>query len=196
MTRSESGKLGALKSKITNLLNKQKRVEAYNTDPRICKTCEKPLPYEKRKNTYCNQSCAARTNVPIGRRTVRYKGPRLCVICRKERNTGRKYCVDCYKDVQKSRLGTWETVKTNHVARRLLLEEFGHRCFGCGLEKWLDVLLPLEVHHEDGDAENYQKENVKLLCPNCHALTPTFRNRNPQASEKRRRRRKTKDFAP
>ncbi len=38
--------------------------------------------------------------------------------------------------------------------------------------------MPVEVEHIDGDWRNNRLENLILLCPNCHALTPTFRGLN------------------
>jgi len=34
------------------------------------------------------------------------------------------------------------------------------------------------VHHKDGDRTNNEYENLTLLCPNCHALTDTYRGKN------------------
>lgn len=38
--------------------------------------------------------------------------------------------------------------------------------------------IPLELDHIDGERSNNLLENLRLLCPNCHALTPTYRGRN------------------
>lgn len=54
----------------------------------------------------------------------------------------------------------------------------GHRCEKCGNEQWLDQPIPLEVHHEDGDSLNNEMDNLKLFCPNCHALTENYRGKN------------------
>jgi len=54
----------------------------------------------------------------------------------------------------------------------------GHRCERCNKEEWLNQPIPLEVHHEDGDSLNNEMENLKLLCPNCHALTKNYRGKN------------------
>lgn len=54
----------------------------------------------------------------------------------------------------------------------------GHRCEQCGEKKWLEQPIPLEVHHEDGDSMNNEMDNLKLLCPNCHALTDNYRGKN------------------
>jgi len=51
-------------------------------------------------------------------------------------------------------------------------------CSNCKLEKWLDDLIPLELDHIDGNSSNNILSNLRLLCPNCHALTPTYRGKN------------------
>ena len=42
----------------------------------------------------------------------------------------------------------------------------------------LTKLVPLEVHHIDGNYKNNDESNLQLLCPNCHALTETYRSLN------------------
>jgi len=39
----------------------------------------------------------------------------------------------------------------------------------------LGGLIPLELHHRDGDRTNNSLANIELLCPNCHALTDNYR---------------------
>jgi bacterioferritin-associated ferredoxin len=56
-----------------------------------------------------------------------------------------------------------------------LLEE---RCAICGLEMWRGEPAPLELDHVDGDPRNQTLGNLRLLCPNCHAQTPTYCGRN------------------
>ena len=46
------------------------------------------------------------------------------------------------------------------------------KCEKCNNFKWLDEKIPLELHHKDGNRYNNKLENLKLLCPNCHALEP------------------------
>ena len=61
-----------------------------------------------------------------------------------------------------------------------LLEEGvkAHICEGCAGKTWQDQVIPLELHHIDGDKYNNLIENIQLLCPNCHALTDNYRGRN------------------
>ena len=63
-----------------------------------------------------------------------------------------------------------------------LIEERGHKCENCNLEKWLDLPISLELHHIDGDRSNNTKENLKLLCPNCHSYTDNYGSKNKKHS--------------
>lgn len=60
--------------------------------------------------------------------------------------------------------------------RRYLFKKYNSSCADCG---WGEVnistnKIPLQVHHIDGSYKNNKPENLILLCPNCHSLTPTF----------------------
>ena len=52
------------------------------------------------------------------------------------------------------------------------------RCEVCRRTEWNGRPIPLELDHIDGDRLNNLLENLRLLCPNCHAQTPTYRGRN------------------
>jgi Zn finger protein HypA/HybF involved in hydrogenase expression len=67
----------------------------------------------------------------------------------------------------------------SHKLRKRLIREniFEAKCSNCNLKEWLGLPIPLELEHIDGDRYNNRLENLKLLCPNCHALTATWRRR-------------------
>lgn len=72
-----------------------------------------------------------------------------------------------------------QDIQTNKVRIKLLKEGYKeHRCENCGLSEWLNNPIPLEVHHKDGNRNNNTIENFELLCPNCHALTDSYRGKN------------------
>lgn len=63
----------------------------------------------------------------------------------------------------------------NSTKMRLKLIEFKvkkEECEKCKNSEWLNHKIPLELHHVDGNKHNNNIENLKILCPNCHALEP------------------------
>ena len=61
---------------------------------------------------------------------------------------------------------------------RLVKEGFKeYKCEKCNAFEWMGERLSLELNHIDGDNSNHSLENLELLCPNCHSITPTFRNK-------------------
>ena len=65
------------------------------------------------------------------------------------------------------------------LKKRLLAEGLKHEvCECCGLERWRGQAIPLELHHINGNNRDNRLENLLLLCPNCHALTDTYRGKN------------------
>lgn len=65
------------------------------------------------------------------------------------------------------------------VKLRLIRDGLKKReCEQCRGTTWLGGLIPIELHHVDGNKRNYQLGNLQILCPNCHALTPNYTGRN------------------
>ncbi len=70
-----------------------------------------------------------------------------------------------------------EAKRSNEAIKRHLVYNLGHKCQNCNKSKWINKLIPLELEHIDGNSLNNELSNLKLLCPNCHALTPTYRRK-------------------
>lgn len=68
---------------------------------------------------------------------------------------------------------------SRHI-KRYLGDKYGDRCSKCGWAERhsLTNSVPLEVDHANGNWLDNREENLSLLCPNCHSLTPHFRNLN------------------
>lgn len=76
-------------------------------------------------------------------------------------------------------LSNKQTIRSHKLRIRLLKDEvFSHRCTSCNQTEWLGKPIPLELDHIDGNPINNTLSNLRLLCPNCHAFTPTYRGRN------------------
>lgn len=122
-----------------------------------------------------------------------------CLNCGKELvGKAKKYCSSkCQVDFQwKEYIKRWKNGEedglkgqyglSNHI-RRYLLEKNNYKCSLCGWgEKNLYTnTYPLEIDHIDGDYRNNKEENLRVLCPNCHSLTATYKGANKNGREDR-----------
>lgn len=124
-----------------------------------------------------------------------------CISC--DKNTlraGAKYCsIHCQMDYQnKSYIGLWKLgrvsglqstgVVSGHI-KRYLRKKFGNKCCLCGWSKVQSITnqVPLVADHIDGNWRNNKEENLRLLCPNCDSLTPTYCGLNRGNGRNKRR---------
>lgn len=121
-----------------------------------------------------------------------------CKNCGKDINGSRTFCcIKCQRDYEyKTYITRWKAGLENglrgkysisNYIRRYLFEKHGNRCEKCG---WGEInpttgLIPLQIHHIDGNALNNTEGNLQLLCPNCHSLTENFGSRNKNANHDR-----------
>lgn len=72
----------------------------------------------------------------------------------------------------------WDLFKTDIRRKSRLLKERGHKCEICSTTTWMEKLVPIQLEHIDGNPNNSSKENLRLICPNCHAQTDTYCGKN------------------
>jgi 5-methylcytosine-specific restriction endonuclease McrA len=66
-----------------------------------------------------------------------------------------------------------------HYIREYLADAQSGCCAICGgASAWLGLPLALVLDHVDGNPSNNQRENLRLVCPNCDSQLPTYKNRN------------------
>lgn len=146
----------------------------------MCSTCG----IETKNRKFCSRTCSAITTNsthPRRKRIIRH-----CLGCAKEiRNLS--YCsISCNQNHRYlAYIKQWQcgevtgctrTGKLAHPVRRWIKERDGNKCTQCG---WAGVHpitgnVMVQVDHIDGNFMNCRPENLRLLCPNCHSLTPTF----------------------
>jgi hypothetical protein len=73
--------------------------------------------------------------------------------------------------------GRW--TQTSTLKRRLIGSGLKRRvCERCLRSHWNDLPIPLELDHVNRRRDDNRLENLRILCPNCHAQTDTYRGRN------------------
>ena len=119
----------------------------------------------------------------------------VCLNCGKVlTNQQKKYCsIECQQEYQKQlHIEQWQngveegikksgkSFKTSDTVRNYLLEKVNYKCEICGWGEKNPITgkVPLEIHHKDGNRNNNIEENLQVLCPNCHALTPNYKYLN------------------
>lgn len=155
---------------------------------KVCENCTREFCPKDYRNRFCNRSCAASFN---NRKFIkRIKGPASedCNFCGKRLKTKQyKYCsTKCAgshkngKIIQKwwdnPEFGSDCNGNLKASIKKFLLEDADYKCTIC---KWGEpnpiLNRPiLTIDHKDGNWKNNSKENLIVLCYNCHTLTPTF----------------------
>lgn len=71
------------------------------------------------------------------------------------------------------------TLNGTDLKKRLVNElNWEYKCSECGISEWNNKKISLELDHINGIHTDNRIENIRLLCPNCHSQTPTFRAKN------------------
>jgi len=66
-------------------------------------------------------------------------------------------------------------INTYNLKKYLIsLNILENKCDVCGISKWNDKDINLQLHHLDGNNKNNNLDNLQLLCPNCHSQTKNY----------------------
>jgi len=180
LSKSEAGKLGAIKSAEVARLKKKAIIEAYGFDPAKCIQCHIPLEYEKRDNKFCGHTCSASFNNRLRAKTFQCQN---CGNINPERKSPGKYCDrNCQIEAEykeKDKLVEAGNASNSGQMKKYLLRKHGNVCMSptCAWD-FTKVQINVELEHQDGNSDNNTLGNCILLCPNCHSLTPTYKAKN------------------
>ncbi|QIG65914.1 HNH endonuclease [Ochrobactrum phage vB_OspM_OC] len=190
-------------------LNQEFSERQYNDNPVLCLQCSTAITLKAHEqgNKFCCKSCSAtHNNLKRGKKTketyFKIKPPRECLHCKSivtSTNKRTVFCsTSCSIDYQyQQNVADWlsgkkpgcngKTLSLARYVRRYLHETRGTACECCGWDQRhpVDGRVLTEIDHIDGNAANNDPTNLKVLCPNCHSMTPTHRARNRNSARQR-----------
>jgi Zn finger protein HypA/HybF involved in hydrogenase expression len=191
MDRSQAGKLGY--AKTGHILKQQgeertrRTFDEYEANPKHCLFCGEKIAFEKRRGKFCNQSCSASYN---NRGVTRHiKGSKIC-SCGNPKKVTNKYCSECIERRVYNRALSLDDAMTDQTRKMIIMREREYRCEVCGITDWMGKPINLELDHVDGNADNNSSENLRLICPNCHSQTATYKGANAGKGSSRQKMRR------
>lgn len=113
-----------------------------------------------------------------------------CKNCGKENkikhSTTNTYCDNnCQIEYQnKNRVTQWLEegkdwgLQIPNWAKKWIANRDGYKCSICNISSWNNNYLTLECDHIDGNPKNNKPNNLRLLCPNCHSQTESYKGKN------------------
>jgi hypothetical protein len=149
----------------------------------ICNNCGKEFVAKKKdKRKFCSQSCGAKYNNKKYPKRKNNEKLKNCLCCGKLLNSHQiKFCSkECdikYKqNIIFNRIENGDVTFNSSTYKKYLIYKYGNKCMKCG---WNEInpitnIVPIQLDHKDGNSENHNLNNLELLCPNCHSLTPTY----------------------
>lgn len=167
----------------------------------------KPSLLSRTSQSFCNAKCQklAASNPDSGYRTG--PAPTIdravvtnCSVCEKpSREEAHPSCRKKEKRIEDWLAGD-NSVTLNHsrstglptdtkaFVKKYLIETRGDKCESCGFDqKAPDGRSIIQMDHINGNCFDNSPANLKLLCPNCHAMTPTYGSLNKGSGRAHRR---------
>ena len=69
--------------------------------------------------------------------------------------------------------------QTNKLRKRLISENIkDEKCEVCGIVDWNGSPVSFELDHINGVRTDHRLQNLRIICPNCHSQTETYRAKN------------------
>ena len=168
-----------------------------------CKNCNvnDVIQYSKfSKGEFCCKKCSRSYSTKMKRVEINKKiGESLKAVysVTVHHRKGKKSSTDTILKQQKSMSLSWskrfEKMRselkfdeyTLKMKRLYIIEKYHNVCQSCGFSNCdINGHGPYEIHHIDGNHNNWKEDNLTILCSNCHWFTPNYRFRGKKHTVK------------
>lgn len=144
----------------------------------ICNSEFKCYPSAFKRRFTCSKKCRQEYSFP--KKLVK------CNFCEKEfkyvSNSKTKFCsITCASNyrISQTNLKIENNITTDITTIKRYLLNKSSSCAICGISNmWNNLPLTLQLDHIDGDSDNNNLNNLRLVCPNCHSQTDNFSGKN------------------
>lgn len=168
----------------------------------ICENCQKQTNIKYGSGRFCTNTCARSFSTKSKRKEINDKVSKKLKNRKPTGNT---------KPFQKGfdpRRKTWSKEERIELSKRVkavinekymsysfddlpyprkkkrVFSEQNNSCLICKITKWNGKSITFELDHIDGNNKNNDRTNLRVLCPNCHSQTDTWKSKRVSGLEK------------
>lgn len=153
-----------------------------------CNYCSRPAKFRLKSGAYCckeySNSCpAVKEKNSSALKLLYLEGKLKSQDVSSPNFTAKRYKAKSFLDLYDKEYPISNdnlSVLGTNIIKKILIIERGHQCEVCKFVEWNSVKIPLQMDHINGNNKLNTRNNLRLLCPNCHSQTTTWcRRKSP-----------------
>lgn len=161
----------------------------------ICEKCNKEHDGYYGSGRFCSAQCARgfstkerreeisnKVSLTLGGKGKNRSRNSVCPICNKPVGRNKKTCSrECAQELRWKNIeanGKWQDTLNPAPIKKYLIARNGYKCEICKTEIWNGKPIPLVLDHIDGNSDNVNLNNFRLVCRNCDGQLETFAGKN------------------
>lgn len=150
-----------------------------------CKFCNKLI--NNKGSLVSHENCCKQNPNRIQRKRSKLAGQKKgCIPWNKNKIFHEQHINRLIQIVESGEYKKHSDTSIRRLIKKYLINKYGNQCMICKLNEWRGVTIPLVSDHIDGDSNNNEISNFRIICNNCDAILPTFKGKNRGNGRKNR----------